>query len=227
LLQYFNRELPANVGAKEYIEKFFLMGIKLNQLNNSDIDELVNIYTDKLNNKLDEKDEIEEVEEYLSSNDEIDNMSEDIMGEIGTDGFANLIVQSSNGDARPFSVEDEFNNKSFVLEDYEVEYIKDILKKVGLLTPRKINMFIHRYLIFKSLVLSILDNIIYERFDSKMLIEFVIMSQKKECLDKFIKHYITHTDYEIPIPLDDFATDKINREEYIILIKFAEMVSPF
>ena len=88
-------------------------------------------------------------------------------------------------------------------------------------------MFIHRYLIFKSLVLSILDKNRYENFHSKMLVEIVIMSQKKENLDKFIEHYQDNPDYEILIPLDDFATDKINREEYIILIKFAEMVSPF
>ena len=227
--KYFNRELPTNVGTKEYIEKFFLMGIKLNQLNDSDIDELVNVYTDKLNNKLDETEEIEPAEENIPSDEELeqDGISEDIIGEIGTDGVPPLIIRSKNGDVKPLFVNNHLNINSFVLEDYEIEYIKDILKKVGLLTPRKINMFIHRYLIFKSLVLSILDNSRYESFHSKMLIKIVIMSQKKENLDKFIEHYISHLDYEIPIPLEDFGTDKINRKEYIILIKFAEMVSPF
>lgn len=227
--KYFNNELPENVGAKEYIEKFFLMGIKLNQLNDSDIDELVNIYTNKLNNKLDETEEIEPVEEetdydYLDIAAEI---SGDKIGEIGSDGVAPLIIQSSNGDVKPLFVNNNLNINSFVLEDYEIGYIKEVLKKVGLLTPRKINMFIHRYLIFKSLVLTILKNSQYESFHSKMLVEIVIMSQKKKNLKKFRQHYITHIDYEIPVPLDDFATDKINREEYIILIKFAEMVSPF
>ena len=228
--KYFNRELPTNVGTKEYIEKFFLMGIKLNQLNDSDIDELVNIYTDKLNNKLDEKSDTEEELTYSIYDDNLDiadEISGDKIGEMSSDGVSPLIIQSQNGDVKPLFVNNHLNVNSFVLEDYEIEYIKDILKKVGLLTPRKINMFIHRYLIFKSLVLSILDNSRYESFHSKMLVEIVIMSQKKENLENFIKHYTDNTDYEILIPLDDFATDKINREEYIILIKFAEMVSPF
>lgn len=228
--KYFNQQMPENVGAKEYIEKFFLMGIKLNQLNDSDIDELVKIYTDKLNHKLDENSEIaEELTDY-KGNDDLDiadEVSGDIIGEIGPDGFPPLIVQSNTGDVKPLFVNNHLNMNSFVLEDYEIEYIKEVLKKVGLLTPRKINMFIHRYLIFKSLVLTILNNSQYESFHSKMLIKIVIMSQNKDKLDEFREHYITHTDYEIPIPLDDFATDKINRDEYIILIKFAEMVSPF
>lgn len=229
--KYLNNDLPENVGAKEYIEKFFLMGIKLNQLNDSDIDELVHIYTDKLNNKLDENSEVaEEQTDYNNEDDELDvadEISGDIIGEIGPDGFPPLIVQSNKGDVKPLFVNNHLNMDSFVLDDYEIEYIKEVLKKVGLLTPRKINMFIHRYLIFKSLVLTILNNTQYESFHSKMLIEIVIMSQNKDKLNEFRQHYITYTDYEIPIPLDDFATDKINREEYIILIKFAEMVSPF
>ncbi len=230
--KYFNNELPENVGTKEYIEKFFLMGIKLDQLNDSDIDELVDIYTHTLNHKLYEDSETVEEEpiDYNNEDNELDvadEISGDIIGEIGPDGFPPLIVQSNTGDVKPLFVDNRLNLNSFVLEDYEIEYIKDILKTVGLLTPRKINMFIHRYLIFKSLVLTVLDNSQYENFHSKMLIEIVVMSQNKENLDKFREHYVTHTDYEIPIPLDDFATDKINREEYIVLIKFAEMVSPF
>ncbi len=230
--KYLNNDLPKNVGAKEYIEKFFLMGIKLNQLNDSDIDELVDIYTHTLNHKLYENSETVEEEpiDYNNEDNELDvadEISGDIIGEIGSDGFPPLIVQSNNGDVKPLFVNNHLNMDSFVLDDYEIEYIKEVLKKVGLLTPRKINMFIQRYLIFKSLVLTILNNTQYESFHSKMLIEIVIMSQNKDNLDRFREHYITHTDYEIPIPLDDFATDKINREEYIILIKFAEMVSPF
>lgn len=229
--KYFNNELPENVGAKEYIEKFFLMGIKLNQLNDSDIDELVDIYTDKLNHKLDEKNvqEEDEVEDEVEDDDLdiVDETSGNIIGELGSDGVPPLIIQSNNGDVKPLFANNHLNINSFVLEDYEVEYIKQVLKKVGLLTPRKINMFIHRYLIFKSLVLTILNTHQYENFHSKMLIEIVIMSQNKDNLDRFREHYITNTDYEIPIPLDDFATDKINRDEYIVLIKFAEMVSPF
>ena len=229
--KYFNNELPKNVGAKEYIEKFFLMGIKLNQLNDSDIDELVDIYTDKLNYQLDENSGIsKKLVDYDDEDDEFD-IADEIsgykMGELSSDGVAPVIVKSSNGDVKPLFVNNHFNMNSFVLEDYEIEYIKEVLKKVGLLTPRKINMFIHRYLIFKSLVLTILNNSQYESFHSKMLIEIVIISQNKDKLNEFRQHYITHTDYEIPIPLDDFATDKINRKEYIILIKFAEMVSPF
>lgn len=228
--KYFNQDMPNNVGAKEYIEKFFLMGIKLNQLNNSDIDELVNIYTEKLNNKLDENNNVVEEPIDYADNDDLDiadEISGDIIGEIGSDGFPPLIVQSSSGNVKPLFVNNQLNLNSFVLDEYEIGYIKEILKKVGLLTPRKINMFIHRYLIFKSLVLTILDNSQYESFHSKMLVEIVIMSQKKKNLKKFRQHYLENTDYEIPIPLADFATDKINREEYIILIKFAEMVSPF
>jgi len=226
--KFFNRELLTNVRIKEYIEKFFLMGIKLNQLNDNDIDELVNIYTDKLNNRLDDTGEIEPTEKEIPSDNELEqnDVSKDIIRESGTDVSATLIDQLINGDVRP-SIEDKFNNKSFVLEDHEIKYLKDNGFKRGLLTPRKINMFIHRYLIFKSLLLSSLDNSSYESFDSKMLIQIVIMSQKKGNLDKFIQHHILNTDDEIPIPLDDFATDKINRDEYIILIKFAEMVSPF
>mgnify|MGYP003606255585 CR=1 FL=1 len=225
--KYLNNDLPENVGTKEYIEKFFLMGIKLNQLNDSDIDELVDIYTHKLNHKLYEAEE--EPIDYNNEDNELvaDEISGDIIREIGSDGFPPLIVQSNNGDVKPLFVNNHLNMNSFVLDDYEIAYIKEVLKKVGLLTPRKINMFIQRYLIFKSLVLTILNDTQYESFHSKMLIEIVIMSQNKDNLDSFREHYITHTDYVIPIPLDDFETDKINRDEYIILIKFAEMVSPF
>lgn len=230
--KYLNNVLPENVGAKEYIEKFFLMGIKLNQLNDSDIDELVDIYTQSLNHKLYENNETleEELIDYNKEDDELDvtdEISGDIIGEISSDRIPPLIVQSNNGDVKPLFVNNHLNSDSFVLDNYEIEYIKEVLKKLGLLTPRKINMFIQRYLIFKSLVLTILTSTQYKSFDSKMLVQIVIMSQKKKNLKKFRQHYITHTDYEIPIPLDDYPKDKINRDEYIILIKFAEMVSPF
>ena len=231
--KYFNQELPEDVGTKEYIEKFFLMGIKLNQLNDNDIDELVDIYTKELNHKSNKNNENREQTEKVTSSTNDNNLniedkiSANMTGELASDVPYPLINQSNNGDMKPLLINNNLNINSFILEDYEIEYIKDILKKAGLLTPRKINMFIHRYLIFKSLVLSILDKSKYENFHSKMLIEIVIMSQKKENLDKFIKHYREHTDYEIPIPLDDFRADTINRDEYIILIKFAEMVSPF
>lgn len=223
--KYLNKKLLTNIGTREYIEKFFLMGIKLNQLNNSDIDELVDIYTDKLNYKLDEDDEsIPEIEDDLNIDAEI---SGDIIGQIGSDGVAPVIIQSNDGNVRPLFVNNQLNIESLVLKGEEVQYIKEILKKVGLLTPRKINMFIHRYLIFKSLILEILDDIQYEKFHPKMLVEFVVMSQNEDKLKEFKEYYKNNMDFEIFIPLDEFSTEKINRENYIILIKFAEMVSPF
>ncbi|MDX4069246.1 P-loop NTPase fold protein [Aliarcobacter skirrowii] len=228
--KYLNKKLPTNIGTREYIEKFFLMGIKLNQLNNSDIDELVDIYTDKLNYKLDEDDEpIPEIEEPLIEDDlNIDaEISGDIIGEIGSDEVPPVIIQSNDGNVRPLFVNNQLNIESLVLKGEEVQYIKEILKKVGLLTPRKINMFIHRYLIFKSLILEILDDIQYEKFHPKMLVEFVVMSQNEAKLNEFKEYYKNNMDFEIFIPLDEFSTEKINRENYIILIKFAEMVSPF
>lgn len=228
--KYLNKKLPTNIGTREYIEKFFLMGIKLNQLNNSDIDELVDIYTDKLNYKLDEDDEsIPEIEEPLIEDDlNIDaEISGDIIGEIGSDGVPPVIIQLNDGNVRPLFVNNQLNIESLVLKGEEVQYIKEILKKVGLLTPRKINMFIHRYLIFKSLILEILDDSKYEKFHPKMLVEFVVMSQNEDKLNEFKEHYKNNMDFEIFIPLDEFSTEKINREHYIILIKFAEMVSPF
>ena len=67
----------------------------------------------------------------------------------------------------------------------------------------------------------------YDKFDQKMLIELVVTSQKKKKLKKYIKHYKDNIGERISIPLENFSTQTINREEYIIFIKFAEMVSPF
>lgn len=226
--KYLDNQISSDVGAKEYIEKFFLLGIKLNHLNDTDIVDIVDVYAKELNKsnnpseKITTKDIIQT--DKIEKNTPVTHTSE-VVTEIFSDGETSRI--HTDGIDSRYSLVRKVENKLHVLNEDEINSIKTVLKKYSQLTPRKINIIIHRYLIFKSLVFLVMDEIKYDKFDQKMLIELVITSQKKKDLQKYIKHYIKNTDDEIPIPLDDFATDKINREEYIILIKFAEMVSPF
>lgn len=217
--KYLNNTLPADVGTKEYIEKFFLMGIKLNQLQDTDIDELVETYTSMLNNVSTIK-EKEKTEESLKKNDKSDQKSS---------RKNDKSEKSSQKDEKVEEISNEVavDNISFVLDEEEIEHIKDMLKKEKLLTPRKINMFIHRYLIFKSFIFTMMNKNVYDSLEPQMLIEIVIKSQKRENLDKLKEQLNSPLGNQITLPDGYISSSKINREEYSILIKFAEMVSPF
>lgn len=223
--KYVNKKVSSNVSTKEYIEKFFLMGIKLNQLNDKDIIDLVDLYTEELNNS--NKNEKSTDEGPNNSNKNEKSIDEEFNNnKVITLNQKESMKNNFKSQEKNTLQKEEIANLQILNSD-EINSIKEVLKENLQLTPRKINIILHRYLIFKSLVLLLIDETKYNKFDQKMLIEIVVTSQNKKILQKYINHYKKNTDIEILIPLEDFPTDKINREDFIILIKFAEMVSPF
>ena len=214
--KYFNED---NVGGnyeispREYIEKFFLVALKLNQLNDSDKDELVNEYSSVFNNhSSSEKSKV--IEDMQQS--EMLNKEEKA---IEDDKTSNTNENNSNDDDLE------------VLNNNEIKFIKKLIIQCNIDTPRKINIMIQRYLLFKNFIFEELgyENSNYELYIS--LIFYILEeeeSQKPEDnkLKKLITLYNDSQNEEIEVEMyGKQFTLKKNR--YIILVKYAEMVTPF
>lgn len=212
------------ISSREYIEKFFLMGIKLDELNENDIMSLVDDYTSTINSlHIDfALSEIEEVETRSLERAQIsdDDSMEGVEAEI---------------DDAPLETEEDQDaeNNVYIMRTDEQEYLKDHMRRVENVTPRKVNMLIHRYLFFKALAFELLDREILSSIDSKLYIDLIFLIDKEELFEG------EQTAYDLiakKIKQNSTVVSKfeINENEYEIptiealkLLKITEMVSPF
>ncbi len=264
--KYNHNTTGRQVNSQEYIEKFFLMGIKLSHLNEDDISELVEKYSEQLNNgmpgdsrqKLHSvlKEEIKERRSIFNTNTFEDDPREKNLEDIGKVekrandikdallesglkgklqiqredsnevGSQSITVELDNGEKKSILIA-PYDLNTIVLNDNEILSIKQILITIDHLTPRKINILLHRYLLFKSLIFTVMSADKYNSFNEKNLIRLLFASQKEAELKVFIEHYQKHRSPIIQNILSSSESETINREDYITLVKFAEMVSPF
>ncbi|WP_418186540.1 P-loop NTPase fold protein [Aliarcobacter lanthieri] len=210
--KYFNKNNNSRyskIKAKEYIEKFFLVALKLNHLSDKDKIEIVNEYSSIFNsNKKPHTSSIIEINEEVNHNDALDN-NIDIKEESITEEIKNI---SHN--------EDE---ELEVINYNEIEFIKDLIIKYNIDTPRKINIMIQRYLLFKNFIFEELG---YENTNYQLYISLIFFVLKEKNLKKLVQLYNNSTDNIIEIEINE-KKFKENRDNFIILVKYAEMVSPF
>jgi len=235
--KYFNNGINSKIDAKEYIEKFFLIGIKLNELQDKDIDELVSLYSNQLNqldteekeNTQAEEKKIEENEQTEEKKIEENEQTEEKKIEEDEQAEEKKIEENEQTEEKNIE-EDEQTEEDKILTKEEIQVIKETIKELQPSTPRKINIILHRYLLFKSFLLEMFQDD-YKKFDSKMLIQFLVLGQDSNTL-KFFKGYEVETKNSISspmiyIPLENFQHLKIQREEYHSIIKIVDMVTPF
>ena len=182
---------------------------KLNHLSDKDKIEIVNEYSSIFNsNKKPHTSSIIEINEEVNHNDALDN-NIDIKEESITEEIKNI---SHN--------EDE---ELEVLNYNEIEFIKDLIIKYNIDTPRKINIMIQRYLLFKNFIFEELG---YENTNYQLYISLIFFVLKEKNLKKLVQLYNNSTDNIIEIEINE-KKFKENRDNFIILVKYAEMVSPF
>ncbi len=105
--------------------------------------------------------------------------------------------------------------------------MKKILSQLDIHTPRRVNMMIHRYLLFKSFIFIEFSKDEYEVFGHQILIELVFFPHKNPVLNSLVANSEYALDELITlIDMEDYR-HTIKKKELIILLKYAEMVMPF
>lgn len=213
--KYFNKNNNSRfskIKAKEYIEKFFLIALKLNHLNDKDKIEIVNEYTSIFNSK-------KELPTSKNTRKEINNniLNEEIV--IKNEST----VEEVESIPKIENEEPEKYEELEVLSIDEIKFIKELILKYNIDTPRKINIMIQRYLLFKNFIFEELG---YENTDYKLYISLIFFILKEKNLKKLIQLYTNSKNNEIEIEIDE-QKFKEDRDKFIILVKYAEMVSPF
>ena len=219
--KYFNKNNNSRfskIKAKEYIEKFFLIALKLNHLNNKDKIEIVNEYTSIFNSKKElttSKNTRKEINNNIL-NEEIVIKNESTVEEVES------IPKIENEEPEKYE-ELEVIEELEVLSIDEIKFIKELILKYNIDTPRKINIMIQRYLLFKNFIFEELG---YENTNYELYISLIFFILKEKNLKKLIKLYNDSENNIIEIEIDEqkFKEDK---DRFIILVKYAEMVSPF
>jgi hypothetical protein len=209
-----SNEVTYEVSPKEYIEKFFLIALKLNHLNDKDKSELVDEYTKVLNSASTDEiaEEPEEVaEEVAEEPEEVAEEPEEIAEEP-----EEVAEEPEEIAEEPEEIELK------VLNMNEINFIKELVIQSDIDTPRKINMMIQRYLLFKNFIFEEFKN--KNTYDYRLYILLIFHALDETKLEELISKYSTIEDEEIEIEGIKFT---INRDVYIVLIKYAEMVSPF
>lgn len=206
--KYFTGDQEFHIGEKEYIEKFFLIGLKFGKLEDDEIDELVDLYSNQYNKIVRSESESHEESSSLEA-----------LGETQENK-----VNAEEGEQDPSDDNEPMQSETEIINQNELEEIKSKVKEIGLETPRKINILIHRYLLFKSLMVEILED---PYLDDKMLVQLVVYGQDENRLKFFKDYYLSQTDDYIKVPLADYNHVDIERGQYIQLIKLVDMVTPF
>ncbi|AXK48571.1 putative membrane protein [Aliarcobacter trophiarum LMG 25534] len=223
--------------SKEYIEKFFLVGVKLNQLLDDDIEELVKSYSESLNiisnlNTEEENTDNGNTENGNTENGNTDNGNADNgnadngntdNGNTDNGNTDNGNTDNGNTDNGNTDNGNTDNGNIEILSKDEIVYINKLLIKENIDTPRKINMMIHRYLLFKSFIFS---HTKLKNYNYKILIELVIYIRKEEVLNHLIQLCSVDKEKIIIKDLED-NEQEIEKDDLKKLINYAEMVSPF
>ncbi|HFU76462.1 MAG TPA: serine protease [Arcobacter sp.] len=164
----------------EYLEKIFIIGLKLNPLNNHEVQEFLN---NILPNK--EKSTVFKTESI--------NSLEIVPQEVDVSSSSNqenrLLMNGEQNDE--LSVE----NSAQQIDDYEIsddeqDYLLEIIKKLKNPTPRKVRIFYYKYLIMKQLFdirlkEKGLTQSWYENSDGTVIADILILMANGEDFEKF------------------------------------------
>ena len=170
----FSKEAHVDDMYKEYLEKIFLIGLRLNNLSDFEI-----------------KDFLHNIMPVNKNTDDSKNANHSVTESIFNDHTSNSI-QSTVSDIVPNNklLETNYNEGELDLNDYEREYISNAIINLKNATPRKIRIFYYKYLIMKKLfhiklyekdLLDFWDN----SCDEKIIIDTLIHLSNGESVHTF------------------------------------------
>lgn len=145
---------------KEYLEKVFIIGIKLNQLEDDEIEE----FLIKIIPELNDKESIES--EKIILDDTIIHEEPTIKNKIENTSFSAI-----DNDGKHISEDD------LELTKEEKNYLIKSIKNLDNATPRKIRIFYYKYLILKKLF--------HTRLEEKVIMDILIHISNQKSLDDF------------------------------------------
>lgn len=236
--KYFDQETISEnkdvISPKEYVEKFFLIALKLNHLCDTDKMELVDAYTDifnseynlshtangvpkiikkiQMNKKLNNTDK-----SFIKSEEDFKDYMSDKEFKVKGDN-----VEIFNQDKQDTDLID--NEELEILSKKEIEFIKKLIVQYEIDTPRKINMMVQRYLLFKNFIFEELGKI--QKIDYEILISLIFIALDEKTFELLHNNYLNSDNDIINFEIDEKIFE-LDKNIYIILLKYAEMVSPF
>lgn len=108
----------------------------------------------------------------------------------------------------------------------EKKHIFEKMKMMVEPTPRKINIYIHRYLLFKALAYALFGDEKYNRLEHEIFIELIFTISDLTINQKYYEVCLAGTKI-VKNPIVGYERKYIHRAELIELLQIAEMVSPF
>ena len=158
---------------KEYLEKVFIIGIKLNQLEDDEIEEFLTKIIPELNDKNLVKNE------QITSDEIIKPEESAIFNEVENTNFSNMEKNVKN-----------ISEDDFELTKEEKNYLIKSIKNLDNATPRKIRIFYYKYLILKQLFHSRLEEKnLFDQWDinndEKVIMDILIHISNQKPLDDF------------------------------------------
>ena len=203
---------------EEYIEKFFLMGIKLDPLSTKDIKELVNAYSQKIN--------------IINSNDFQKSSTEKVQITPSSTPLTmqtNKVSVITNNDNLPEATKQTNKKFNYIMEEEEKKYLAERMIQLENATPRKINMYIHRYLFFKGLASALFNKSFLTSVNPRLYIDFIFFISKypdiyNEKLLEINNDY--RADKLIELQPCDYKYE-IRSEDALKLFRITSMVCPF
>lgn len=225
------------ISIHEYIEKFFLMGIKLNKLDESDIELLLHSYADEINrvskelHKDDHKKEELHIETDSGAEDQPENDSEredqtktSSVAEDQPENDSSIVANGVKDTEAESTTLPEKN--LYLLSPKEQDYLTKRMKRIKNPTPRKINIFLHRYLFFKALASELLNQKTFNKTNPKLYIDLIFLIQNKDEYEQMQNKIYLYNQKYIEIEIFDNVY-KVKTSDAIELLKISEMVSPF
>lgn len=210
------------ISAKEYIEKFFLVGIKLNRLSQYDVEKLVDMYVGNINDlgQMEKKNNDDPMDNRNDSSNEQIKQAPSIAS-TSPDKNSNESVVSETANNTIFN-----NSIELTISDDEKKYFLEKMKMMVEPTPRKINIYLHRYLLFKALAHALFGEDKFRRLEHEIFIELIFTISDPIRNTQYYDACSAGTEF-IENPIIGYEEKDINRNEFIELLQIAEMVSPF
>lgn len=177
-----------NTTYQEYLEKVFIIGLKLNKLEHDEIAE----YLEKILPEVERNSSMDSINENKISNIESQESSEEqhykVEESLDKQQYnteENSTEQSGEDTERVISLS---NKSDFELTVNEKEYLIISIKKLREATPRKIKIFYYKYLIFKQLFHTrLLEKNLMDKWDihcdEKIIMDTLIRVCNEEPLD--------------------------------------------
>lgn len=210
----FTQKKDNPVSTNEYIEKFFLMGIKLDSLNKDDISKLVDQYSNKINL-------INTQIEAVQDSPEIYESTANIPYSVESPKEENTQLDKSKKlklDGKPL----------YIMGKEEQDYLKEHMIKISDATPRKINMFIHRYLFLKALAFTLLKTREFKSIDPKLYIDLIFLISQNSKKYNELAQQVNETSETENIVLKPYEYEyQLTISEALKIFKITSMVSPF